>query len=361
MDPSPDTRQRRLAPSRAVGYALAAAVLFGLSTPAAKLVLATADPWLTAALLYLGSGTGLGGFRLVQRALGVRPREAPLRRGDLPWLAAAIATGGGVGPVLLMFGLTRGSAVQASLLLNLEGVLTAALAWWVFGEHFDRRIAAGMALIAAGALAVAWQPGVGVQSDRAALLVAGACLAWAIDNNLTRKVSGGDPTIIAALKGSMAGAADLVIAVASGSRLPDVGSIVTVALVGLVGYGVSLVLFVRALRDLGAARTGAYFSTAPFLGALASMVILREPLTMGLAVGGGFMAAGVWLHVSEHHEHDHVHAALRHDHAHEHDAHHQHAHEPGIPPGEPHAHVHTHVPLRHGHPHYPDLHHRHGH
>jgi drug/metabolite transporter (DMT)-like permease len=289
--------------SSAVAYALTAALLFGLSTPGAKLVLATADPWQTAALLYMGSGVGLGGFRLVQRVLRYRPREAPLRCADLPWLAAAITVGGGVGPVLLMFGLASGSAGQASLLLNLEGVLTAVVAWWVVGEHFDRRIAAGMALITAGSVVVAWQPDHVIQGGRAALLVVGACLAWAVDNNLTRRVSGGDPTLIAALKGVAAGTANLAISLASGTPLPEPKSVASTAIVGLVGYGVSLVLFVRALRELGAARTGAYFSTAPFLGALASILILDEPLTLGLAFGGGLMAAGVWLHVSEHHEH----------------------------------------------------------
>jgi drug/metabolite transporter (DMT)-like permease len=356
-----DERRRPRAATRAIGFALTAALLFGFSTPAAKLALARADPWLTAGLLYLGSGVGLGGFWLLQRALGRRAREAPLRPADLPWLAAAILAGGGVAPVLLMFGLAEGSAGQASLLLNAEGILTVLVAWWVFGEHVDRRIASGMALITIGALVVAWQPGAEMERGRPALLVVGACLAWAVDNNLTRRVSGGDPMLIAAIKGAAAGTANLAVAVASGEPLPDAGAIVTTALVGLVGYGVSLVLFVRALRELGAARTSAYFSTAPFLGAVAAIAILREPFTASLAVGGALMAVGVWLHVSEQHAHEHVHEPLTHTHLHEHDIHHRHAHEAGTPGGEPHVHAHTHAPLRHAHPHYPDLHHRHEH
>jgi drug/metabolite transporter (DMT)-like permease len=324
-------------------------------------LLAVADPWLLAALLYLGSGIGLGGVRLALAMLGRVPREAPLRRADLPWLAGAIVTGGGIGPVLLLFGLSGTSASQASLLLNLEGVLTALLAWLVFREHVDVRIAAGMAAITVGALVIAWQPGVGLRLEPGALCVAGACLAWAVDNNLTRKVSGGDPLLIAALKGAAAGAANLAIALAAGAGTPGLATALGAGAVGLVGYGLSLVFFVRALRELGAARTGAYFSTAPFIGAVVSVAALGEPLTVRLAGGGLLMLLGVWLHVSERHAHGHVHDGLAHEHLHRHDAHHDHDHEPGTPAGEPHSHVHAHAAARHAHPHYPDLHHRHPH
>jgi drug/metabolite transporter (DMT)-like permease len=345
---------------RSIGFALAAALLFGVSTPAAKSLVARADPWLTAGLLYLGSGTGLGVVWLLRRSLS-RPREAPLRRAHLPWLAAAIASGGVVAPVLLMFGLARAPAAQASLLLNFEGVLTAVLAWLIFKEHFDRRIATGMGLITMGAFALAWQPADGLGVAPGALLILVACLGWAVDNNLTRKVSGGDPLLIAAVKGAAAGTVNLGIALAGAVRLPDAGSIFGAGLVGFFGYGVSLVFFVRALRDLGAARTGAYFSTAPFLGAVASLAALGEPFTPRLAIAGALMALGVWLHVSEAHDHEHTHEELQHEHLHRHDEHHAHAHVPGTPTGEPHSHVHTHAPLRHTHSHYPDLHHRHGH
>ena len=346
---------------RAILLALVAALLFGLSTPAAKALLAASDPWLLAGLLYLGSGIGLGCFRLILALAGRGSREAPLRRSDVPWLLGAVVCGGGIGPVLLMFGLAGGSASHAALLLNLEGVLTAALAWLVFREHFDLRIAIGMAVITAGAFVLAWRPGQGFPVDRNALFIVGACLAWAIDNNLTRKVSGGDAALIAALKGGAAGAVNLAIAAASGARLPGLGTLVGAGLVGLLGYGVSLVLFVRALRDLGAARTGAYFSTAPFIGAVIAVVAFGEELTGRLAAGALLMAMGVWLHVSERHGHEHVHEPLEHDHLHRHDEHHAHEHDAGTPSGEPHAHWHVHVPLRHEHPHYPDLHHRHRH
>lgn len=347
---------------RAIGLALGAAALFGLSTPAAKSLLAVSDPWLLAGLLYLGSGVGLG-LCLLGRLAGLGPAasEARLPRSSWPWLAGAIGAGGVVGPVLLMFGLASGTASGAALLLNLEGVFTALLAWLVFREHFDARIALGMATIAAGSAALAFEGAHGLRPSLPVLAVAGACLAWALDNNLTRKVAASDPVQIAALKGLIAGAVNVGIALALGARLPGAGAIALAAIVGVLGYGVSLVFFVLALRHLGAARTGAYFSTAPFLGALAGVLVLGEPVTSWLAVAAGLMGLGVWLHVSERHEHEHGHAPAEHDHAHRHDEHHQHEHSPGAPPGEPHAHPHRHPPVRHGHPHYPDTHHRHGH
>jgi drug/metabolite transporter (DMT)-like permease len=350
-----------LVSSGGIAAALTAAFLFGVSTPAAKLVLVVTDSWLTAGLLYLGCGVGLGGYRLLQRLAGSRPKEAPFRRRDLPWLISAIVSGGIVGPLLLMFGLAQVSASEASLLLNVEGVLTAVLARLAFGEHIPRRIALGMAAITVGALLLASRPGETLHLERGALFVIGACLAWAIDNNLTREVSGGDPLVIAGLKGGVAGTVNIAIALVAGASIPALSVVLGVALIGLFGYGVSLLLFVRALRQLGTARTGAYFSIAPFVGAATSIVALREPFTPGLVVGGALMVLGVWLHLTERHEHVHVHEALEHEHLHDHDEHHQHAHEPGAVPGAPHSHCHVHTPLRHWHPHYPDLHHRHGH
>jgi drug/metabolite transporter (DMT)-like permease len=350
-----------LVSSGGIAAALTAAFLFGVSTPAAKLVLVVTDPWLTAGLLYLGCGVGLGGYRLLQRLAGSRSKEAPFCRRDLPWLISAIVSGGIVGPLLLMFGLAQVSASQASLLLNVEGVLTAVLARLAFGEHIPRRIALGMVAITVGALLLAWRPGEVLHLERGALFVIGACLAWAIDNNLTREVSGGDPLVIAGLKGGVAGTVNIVIALVAGAAIPALNVVLGIGLIGLVGYGVSLLLFVRALRQLGTARTGAYFSIAPFVGAATSIVVFREPFTPGLVVGGALMLLGVSLHLTERHEHEHVHEALEHEHLHDHDEHHQHAHDPGAVPGAPHSHLHVHTPLRHWHPHYPDLHHRHGH
>ena len=346
-------------PVRGVVYALAAAALFGASTPFAKLLVKHTDPVLLAGLLYLGSGCGLFAWRLVTRKR--RATEAALRRPDLPWLGGSVLSGGVVAPVLLMAGLTLTPASTASLLLNLEGVLTALLAWFVFKENFDRRIALGMLAITAGGVLLSWEGGATAGDLWGPLAVAGACLAWAIDNNLTRKVSAGDPVQIAAIKGLAAGAVNVGIAVARGATLPDAGTLAACGAVGLAGYGVSLTLFVLALRSLGTARTGAYFSVAPFVGAAVSIPLLGDQPTPLFFAVAALMALGVWLHLTEQHDHEHDHEELFHDHAHLHDDHHQHEHGPDDPPGEPHSHPHCHPPMRHAHPHYPDIHHRHPH
>jgi drug/metabolite transporter (DMT)-like permease len=342
--------------------ALASAVLFGLAAPAAKVLITETDPWLVAGLLYLGSGLVLTCVVVMQRGSGrTRPREASLTRRDWPWLGGAILTGGVVGPVFLMFGLSWGSASDTALLLNLEGVFTALLAWVVFREHVDARVAAGMAAITLGAVVLAWSPSAGFRLTWSSLAVAGACLAWAIDNNLTRKVSSSDPVQIVALKGLIAGAVNIAIAMRLGARLPGVTTLAATSAVGALGYGVSLILFIVALRHLGAGRASAYFSIAPFVGALGGVLALGEPVTGRMLAAAALMAIGVGLHVSERHEHDHAHAPLQHDHRHSHDEHHKHVHAAGTPVGEPHSHPHAHETLRHSHPHFPDIHHRHHH
>jgi drug/metabolite transporter (DMT)-like permease len=347
---------------RGVAYALGAAALFGGSTPFAKLLLSDVHPILLAGLLYLGSGCGLSLWGwLRSRWKATASKEAGLKRADRPWLAGAVFAGGVVGPALLMLGLAATRASTASLLLNLEGVLTALLAWFAFKENFDRRVALGMACITAGGVVLSWagRPEAGVPWGP--LAVAGACLCWAVDNNLTRKASGGDPLQVAALKGLAAGTVNLALGLALGGRLPEAATVGAAAVVGLLGYGVSLMLFVLALRHLGTARTGAYFSVAPFVGAALSLAVFREVPGVAFLTAAALMGVGVWLHLTERHAHEHVHEPLEHDHLHVHDEHHQHEHLPTDPPGEPHSHPHRHAPLRHAHPHYPDLHHRHEH
>lgn len=348
-------------PPAGIAAALGAAALFGASTPLAKLLLGDGqDPWLLAGLLYLGSGLGLAAYRLARYQAGQAASEAPLRRADLPWLALVILAGGVAGPVLLMLGLSRTEATTAALLLNLEGLATMAIAWLWFRENVDRRLLLGALAILAGALLLSWRGGPGAVGP-GALLIAGACLAWGIDNNLTRKLSSADPLAIAMAKGLVAGTVNLVLGMAMGAAWPAPWSLAGAAMLGLLGYGVSLVLFILALRHLGTARTGAYFSLAPFIGALLALPLFGEAVTPALLGAGALMALGVWLHLTERHAHVHNHEALAHDHRHSHDTHHAHEHAPGDPSGEPHSHPHRHTPLRHSHPHYPDLHHRHPH
>jgi drug/metabolite transporter (DMT)-like permease len=344
-----------------IATALAAATLFGLSTPLAKALLADLSPQVLAGLLYLGSGLGLGLLWLLRRATPRHRREAPLTRADLPWLAGATAAGGIVAPVLLMAGLARTPASTAALLLNLEGVFTAVIAWIVFRENVDRRIALGMGAIVAGGVLLSWAGGLTLAGVRGPLLVTAACLGWAIDNNLTQKVSAGDPVEVAGLKGLVAGAVNLTFGLLAHGRLPGAAQLAGALAVGLMGYGVSLALYVRAMRDLGTARTGAYFSLAPFIGAALSILLWHEAVTPLFLAAAALMGLGLWLHLTEHHEHWHTHEPLEHTHAHVHDEHHQHAHGPDDLPGEPHTHWHRHGAMTHAHPHYPDIHHRHSH
>jgi drug/metabolite transporter (DMT)-like permease len=341
--------------------ALASAALFGASTPLAKLLLGNGlDPWLLAGLLYLGSGIGLAAVHVFRWGAGVGEAEASIRFRDLPLLSLVILSGGVVGPVLLMVGLARTSASSASLLLNLEALATMTIAWIVFRENVDRRLLLGAFAILAGALLLSWQGGTGTVG-LGALAITAACVAWGIDNNLTRKLSAADPVQIALIKGLVAGCTNFALALWLGAHLPSVATLSIALAVGFLGYGVSLVLFVLALRYLGTARTGAYFSTAPFIGAVLAVAMLGESLTFRLIIAGVLMAVGLYFHLTEVHAHEHEHDTMEHEHRHVHDAHHQHEHGPNDPTGEPHTHRHHHPPLRHKHPHYPDLHHRHGH
>ena len=347
----------------AVIYALASAALFGISTPAAKLLLGSIDPMMLAGLFYCGAGIGVAALRRFAAGTFTRAEaaEVALGRRDIPWLAGAIACGGVAGPLMLMFGLARTDAATASLLLTLEGVVTALMAWFLFHENFDRRIALGMACLMTGAVILSWSETPTIEGLLGPILIAGACVAWGLDNNLTRKVSLSDPLQIVELKGLIAGPVNLALAAWAGASPPTLSASLIAAVIGFLGYGVSLALFVVALRHLGSARTGAYFSTAPFLGALAAVVALKEPVTAQLVAAGGLMGLGVWLHLTERHAHEHVHQPMGHAHPHVHDDHHQHTHSGSEPAGEPHTHFHEHGRLTHTHPHVPDMHHVHRH
>jgi drug/metabolite transporter (DMT)-like permease len=338
-----------------VPAALGAALLFGAGTPLAKLLLNSVSPWLLAGLLYLGSGIGLTLYRRLTSAPAVR-----LSRPEIPWFAGAILAGGVIAPVLLMLGLTGMPASGTSLLLNAEGVFTALLAWFAFKENFDRRIALGMAVIVAGAIVLSWPGEIRFASLWPSLAVLGACFAWGLDNNLTRKISLSDATWIASVKGMVAGSVNLVLAFLLGATLPPLSNIAGAMVIGFFSYGVSLTLFVVGLRHLGTARTGAYFSVAPFFGAVLA-IALGEPVTLPLIIAGTLMAIGIWLHLTERHEHQHTHEVMEHDHEHVHDEHHQHMHDYPVSPDTRHSHPHRHGVLRHIHSHFPDAHHQHQH
>lgn len=350
------SRTQREAASGAA-FGLAAAATFGLSAPLAKLLLDDASPLALAGLLYAGGGLGLG---LAALARGAPARtEAQLRRADLPWLLGAIALGGIAGPVLMLFGFARISGVAGALLLNLEAPLTALVATLVFREHLGRRGALALALILLGALLLA-SPAEGQTDPLGAVAVGAACLCWGLENNLITRLALRDPWAVARAKMLGAAACNLALARAVGAAFPSLQTLALALAVGAVSYGASNVLNLRALRIHGAARQAAFFATAPFLGALAAVPLLRErPAASGL-LAATLMAAGVLLMVLERHSHRHAHAALEHDHAHSHDdPHHGHVHDP--PVSGTHAHPHRHEATTHAHPHLPDEHHRHEH
>ena len=348
----------------AVAPVALAALFFGLSAPLAKLLLKDIPPVALAGLLYLGAFSGLAFFAAVRRPNAARrgptSRDAPLRGRDLPWLAGAVLTGGVAGPILLMAGLERTSGVAASLLLSLEGIATASIAALLFREPSGRRTWAAAGAMALAGTLTAWSPERGGFDALGPLLVLGAMICWGVDNNLTRNISDRDPVLIAGIKGLVAGSVSLGLSAALGEGFSPGPSAPLALVVGAICYGFSLVLFILSLRRLGAFRTGALFSLAPFAGAAASIPILGEPVGLNLVPAAALMAAGVILIAGEKHAHSHRHSRMTHVHGHVHgDLHHGHDHPAGV--SEPHCHEHTHEETDHVHGHWPDTHHRHGH
>lgn len=359
---SPSTRadgagSNERASTRSVLFALSSAALFGVSTPAAKALLGEVDPRLLAGLLYLGCGVALAA--LVSLEWLVVGRPVRLGRREAGWLAAAVGFGGVVAPMLFLWGLSRTTAASTALLLVLEAPLTALWARLLFGEHVGRRTAGALAWISCGVAVIA-VPGRGAVDAWGCTAVVLACGAWALDNNLTREAAQADAAVLAGIKGLVGGGVNTALALSLGSRWPGTAALLGAGLVGALGYGASLVLYVLALRGLGAARTGAYFATAPFVGAVAAVAFLNEPVTTRLVAAAVLVAVGVRRLEGERHRHLHRHEPLEHSHVHVHDEHHLHPHQGGEGP-EPHVHPHRHAPLEHEHAHLPDLHHRHGH
>jgi drug/metabolite transporter (DMT)-like permease len=346
---------------RPIAAAVVAAALFGAGVPLAKVMVGQVEAIPLAALLYLGSGAGLFLLQGVMAVAGRRGRESGIARSDLPWLAGATLAGGVLAPIALMTGLRGSPAATASLLLNLEGAATAVLAAVLFREHLGGRTWMAVLLVTGAGMVLSWNQGGRIGLAPAALLVVAACVLWGLDNNLSRHISGKNPISLAAVKGLVAGAFSLALALSRGTTLPDLRTSLLAMGLGFTSYGVSIALFIYAMRGLGAARTGALFATAPFIGTALSIAIFRDRPNLQFLVALPVMVAGAVLLLGEHHAHRHVHQPLEHEHRHRHDDHHHdHAHESGLATVE-HAHRHVHSPVEHEHPHLPDEHHRHGH
>jgi drug/metabolite transporter (DMT)-like permease len=350
-------KQNKLYP---IGQALAAAVLFGASAPLAKILLGEIEPIPLAAFLYLGTGIGLLLMKIIENSL--RPtsqREANLKRSDLAWLAGAILAGGVAAPIILLFSLKNTPAATASLLLNFEGVATTLLAALAFKESISGHGWRAIGLITTAGIILSANFSGKWGLSAGALGIMGACLLWGLDNNLTRQISAKDPITIVTIKGLAAGSFSLLLALTLGNRLPSAGIIARAMGLGWFSYGLSIVLFIHAMRSLGSARTSALFGIAPLAGMLLSFILFRVFPTWMFAIGLVLMVIGTMILVSEEHEHDHEHEMMVHDHAHHHDKHHEHEHKEMRE--EKHAHEHQHETLVHAHDHLPDLHHRHNH
>ena len=355
-----DLMRRNLYPAL---QALAAAFLFGASAPVAKLLLQGIEPTLLAGLLYLGSGVGLLLFRMIRRwAGGTGDSEAKLARADIPWLAAAILCGGVAAPVILLFSLRNTPASTASLLLNFESAATTLIAAILFRESISRRAWAAILCITLAGILLSTDLGGAWGFSGSALGILIACLFWGMDNNVTRNISAKDPLTIVTVKGFGAGFVSLGAAFLLGNPLPHPGAVLGAMLLGCMSYGLSIILFIHAMRGLGAGRTSALFGTAPIAGIVLSVILFRE--TPGAVVWAALpiMILGAIALITEQHDHLHRHDAVIHEHRHTHDDEHHQGHHPDLDdPSLSHAHPHAHDAVEHAHPHMPDIHHRHGH
>lgn len=341
--------------------ALLAALLFGASAPLAKTLLGEIAPIPLAAFLYLGSGIGLLGIKIVQNLVKRSSQhEAQVKKPDIIWLAGAILAGGVAAPITLLFSLNQTPAATASLLLNFEGVATTLLAALAFKESISGKAWRAIALITVASIILSINLSASWGFSAGALGIIAACFLWGLDNNFTRHISAKDPLAIVTIKGLAAGSFSLVLALILGNKLPGLASIAGAMLLGCLSYGLSIVLFIHAMRGLGAARTSALFGISPLAGMLLSFVIFREFPTWMFLIALPLMAVGTLLLLNEEHEHHHIHEMTIHEHAHSHDDdHHAHAHE-GLN-RKKHSHIHKHDELIHQHDHMPDLHHRHIH
>lgn len=338
-----------------------AALFFGCITPATKFLANDLPPQSMAGLLYVFAGIGLLAILLFKQDF--LNSFSRIQRKDYKWFSLATVFGGILGPAFLTYGVHYISGSTASLLLNLEAVLTSLIAWYIFKEHFEKKIVYGMILIILGCLTLSLNSTVtsGADQPLGFFLICLACLSWGIDNNVTRNISHLDPILIASFKGLIAGSTNLLLGYLIGEKLTLNIEILQIGVIGFFGVGVSLVAFIVSLGSIGTARTGAIFSTAPFIGSILSILFLSESMTLPLAIALLLMAGGVWFHLSEDHDHEHSHSELAHSHEHVHDEHHQHRHSANEEAGEPHTHHHAHLPMRHKHPHFPDIHHQHEH
>ncbi|MDV0446792.1 hypothetical protein MsAg5_06480 [Methanosarcinaceae archaeon Ag5] len=353
----------------AVGLALLAALLFGLNAPFSKLLLNDIPPMLMVSLLYLGAGIGIFAMRLFSRAAGSDKKEAKITKKELPWTILMILLDI-LAPFLLMLGLMMTTAENASLLFNFEMVATSVIALVFFKEAVGKRmwLSIGIITIASIILSIDWTAST-FHFSTGSFLVLAACCCWGLENNCTRNMSEKDPAQIVIIKGFGSGlGAALIFFLFERTPISDIPlqALFFAMVLGFVSYGLSIFLYVKAQRHLGAARTSTYYAAAPFMGVIVSFIIFGTNVTPAFWIAAILMMIGVWLAVKENHSHEHIHEELTHEHGHSHDdGHHNHADGQTVhsnPDGtNTHTHVHTHETKTHAHAHNPDIHHRHSH
>ncbi len=344
-----------------LSMAIGAAILFGINAPLAKALLGSMPPTLLASFLYLGCGLGVLIFKFAKPLFNKNKNvETGIKAKDLPWLAGVILTGGVAAPIVLMFSLKTTPAATASLLLNFEAVSTALIATLFFKESLGKRVWASVAIITIAAVILTWDHTSEWGLSMGAVGIVCACLLWGADNNMTRMISLKDPLVITMVKGFGAGTVSLIISLLTAAEFPGLKQVFSALLLGAFSYGFSIVLFILALRQLGVARTSAFFGSAPFIGSIISIMVFGEIPTLQFFISLPIMIVGAILIIGEKHEHMHIHEYLQHDHMHRHDdLHHNHAHDDGF--SGAHSHAHVHEAIVHSHPHMPDIHHRHKH
>jgi drug/metabolite transporter (DMT)-like permease len=341
----------------AVFQALLAAVLFGISTPLSKLLLSHLSPIMLAALLYLGAGSGMFALRLIIKANRPLSKEAGIARKDLPFTIGMVILDISA-PILLLVGLTTTAAANVSLLSNFEIAATALLALWLFKETIGQRLWTAIILITASSILLSLKDLQGLSFSAGSIFVLLACLCWGLENNFTKMLSLKDPMQIVVIKGLGSGAGSLLIALVTKQMTADYSYILFTLILGFFAYGLSIFFYVRAQRDLGAARTSAYYAVAPFIGVGLSFIVAKEPITSNFIIAAILMIFGAYYAAREKHDHQHRHEVLCHDHRHHHgDGHHTHVHGDFI--SGKHSHPHEHETIEHAHHHAPDMHHKH--
>jgi drug/metabolite transporter (DMT)-like permease len=342
-------------------YGIIAAALFGASAPFSKLMLSNISPLQLAGVLYLGSGFSLLVIKLIKNASYTTDNSAKLEKKDFPWLAGAVVSGGILAPICLLFGLSITPAATASILLNFEAVATALIATLFFHEHLGKKVIYALILLTLASLILTFEPSGKIGISWGAILIIAACAFWGIDNNLTRNISSKDPLTIVIVKGTVAGIFSILLSVLMKNPVPSVTTVTGGLILGGLSYGISLILFILTLKEIGASRASALFASAPFIGAIISFMLFWNFPSLNFIIAVPIMLFGTFLLFSETHLHSHTHEAIEHEHSHNHvDEHHMHQHG-NLSKDIVHSHKHFHELIVHTHNHMPDIHHRHIH